>query len=855
MGRSHLPLLLVLASTARLAAAAEADGPELLAARAAGAVRIDGRLDEADWARAEPFAGFQQVFPGDGVAPTEDTEVRVLLGAKALYVGVRCDDRTAAAIVRPLGRRDHAPESDIVTVLLDTGSDRRSAVLFSLTAGGVQSDALVYDDDRTSYDWDAPWDGAVQVTDAGWTAELAIPLSALRYQPSPDPAWGFGVIREIARTHEKLASFPMPRDASGMVAQLGTLGGLGELSAASDVQVTAYAAQRLEVRPQFSDASRAQPRLTDASADLGVDVRAGLGRMSLTGTLNPDFGQVEADEVILNLSSFESFFPEKRPFFTEGADAFQPVGGGREQVPQQLFYSRRVGIDAPILGAVKVAGEPTDRLKIGVLDAVVMGAGQPAGASEESPDRSLSWSPARPFSFAPVDANPLTAPVPQNFFAAVARLRVTDSLAVGVQGVSALPVAGVCTPALDAAGSDARPAACDARGGDAIALDFDAISANRSWYAYGQLTGSRVEGGPPERTLRDGTVLRRNDLGAGTYLRAGKRGGRGFRFDVAYTYADPRLDLNAAGFQQRQNEQEGGATLKWAMLDLGAFHELTLVGGGYGRWSTDGHAQARGWGAAVGFDARLKDPYLRASFRLRHTDPMYDAREIAFTGIALRRPPTEEVSLDLSTDPARTVSGELGGYVGRSLAVGPLEAVGYHGVNAGVAIRPHQRLETRLVAAYDRNGYGVRFLEDDGADLLTFGALRADTLSLTLRQLLVLTPRLTFQLYGQLFTAFESWGPFFSARAQGTSPIEPGALAPTGAPADGPDSHTSALVLNAVLRWEYRLGSTLYLVYARNQTEAPLAVTDGMHALAPRGLGIGPTTDSFLVKWSYRFAR
>jgi hypothetical protein len=848
--------LAVAALLAVAATSAHAETPQLRAFRATGPIHVDGRLDEADWSSAEPFNGFVQVFPGEGTPPSEATEVRVLYADKTLYVAVSCHDGQPLDIVRPLGRRDSPPASDNVTLLLDAGNDRRSALLFSLTAGGVQSDALVYDDDRITYEWDAPWDGAVQVTEDGWTAEFAIPLSVMRYRAGGEAPWGFGVIREVARSHEKDASFLLPRTTTGMVTRLGSLGGFEQLTQRPELDVSPYVAQRLMLRPQFSDPSQPRPRLSDVTGDAGLDAHGAIGRLSFSGTVNPDFGQVEADQVILNLSTFEPFFPEKRPFFNEGADTFRPVGAGRETVPQQLFYSRRIGLDAPILGAAKVSGEAVEGLKIGVLDAVVMGPGQRGEPDEAHPDRGVSWSASQPFHLGPADASPLTAPVTQNFFAGVARYRAAPELTVGAQLVSAMPLAAPCTPADDAADGRTRPSSCDAQGGDAAALDFSATSQDGSMYAYGQVAGSRVEGGPPERTLRDGTVLRRDDMGLGSYLRAGKRGGEGLRYDLAFTYASPRLDLNAAGFQQTQNQHEEGATLKYARTDLGPFHELTLVTGGYAAWTTDGRTLSRGWGAATGFDAQLKEPYLWVSARVRHTDPMYDVRDIAGTGIPLRRPPTQEVTLEVASDEARAFSVDLNGYLGRTVPVGILDTPGYHGLSAAVAMHPHARLETRLTAAYDRSGYGVRFVEDDGAGVFTFGALRASTLSLRLRQLVGLSPHLTLQLYAQLFTAFESWGTFYDARPQGTAPIEPAALSPAARPRSDPDDHTSALVVNAVLRWEYRSGSTLYLVYARNQTELPLAAGAAVpHVLSPRGLALGPTTDSLLVKWSFHFTR
>jgi hypothetical protein len=839
-------------ATILLAASAPARAAQVHAAPASGPIAVDGKLDDAAWAEAEPFTEFQQVFPGEGIPPSEQTEVRVLFGEKTLYVGIRCKDATPDAIVGRFGRRDHPPLSDSVTLYVDAAHEGRSALLFALTAGGVQSDALVFDDDQISYDWDGAWEGAAQVDAEGWTAELAIPLSLIRFTRS-EGAWGFGVVREVARTHEKMASFPLPRASSGVVARLGGLEGLAALTPQAGLEVAPYVAQRVTVRPQFSDPSNPRPRLADPTTDLGLDLRAGLGRTTFSATLNPDFGQVEADEIILNTTTFEPFFPEKRPFFTEGADAFQSVGAGREKVPQQVFYSRRIGLEAPILGAAKVVGQPADRLHIGVVEALVMGAAQPEGASEESPDRRLAWSAARPLHFGPGDASPLVKPVTQNFFAGTARLRLSDGLTVGAQAASAMPLAGPCSPADDAADARTRPSSCDAQGGDALALDFNAASSDGAWYAYGQAAGSRIEGGPPERTLRDGTVLLRDDMGAGGYLRAGKRGGGPLRFDLAWTYASPRLDLNPAGFQRTQNEQEAKATVKLVGTGVGPFHELTLRSTGYSRWTTDGRGLSRGVGVNLGTDALLRDPYLLASCRVAYDDPRYDVREIAFTGVPLRRSPTTALACDFTTDEARSVSSAFGGYLGKNLPQAGLGAPMFHGLYAGATFRPHRRLETKVEASYDHFAYPARFVgEVGGGDVFEFGEQHAQGFSFTLRQLLVLTSRLSLQLYGQVFTALESYGPFYQAVRRGQAPIEVGALRPLGAPASDPSDHSAALVVNAVLRWEYRLGSTLHLVYARNQAELPFTARPS--SLAPHALGLGPTTDSFLLKWSYRFA-
>ncbi|HET9553919.1 MAG TPA: DUF5916 domain-containing protein, partial [Anaeromyxobacteraceae bacterium] len=405
-----------------LAAAASAPGDPIRAVRLIGELSIDGRLEEPDWDRAPVHDGFFQVFPEEGKAPSEATEVRVLYDDRALYVGVRCRDSHPDAVARPLGRRDAAPYSDAVVVLVDSMRDRRTAYQFLLTAAGVQEDALRLGDDDPDTAWDAVWEGAASATPDGWSAELRIPLAALRFSPAPEQTWGFAVKRILARTHEELASAPLRRGERGLVGRLGDLTGLAGLAPVQELSVTPYLASRLALRPKFTDPARPTPHLLDPTGEVGLDLSTSLGRgLALHGTLNPDFGQVEADQVVQNLTTFELLFPEKRPFFTQGMDLFQGVSPRGQRSPQQLFYSRRVGLDAPILGAAKVTGRASDEVQVGLLEAFVTGAAAPAGSTEGDPVRAYRFSPSQPFHFGPAGSLPGLAPASRNVAVATAR--------------------------------------------------------------------------------------------------------------------------------------------------------------------------------------------------------------------------------------------------------------------------------------------------------------------------------------------------------------------------------------------------------------------------------------------------
>jgi hypothetical protein len=855
--------------------------PPIRAARLLGAIQVDGRLDEPDWARAEPFREFVQSFPDEGAPPTQRTEVRVLYDARTLYVGVHCFDTEHARIVRPLGRRDKVVASDGVAVILDPNRDQRTGLLFYVSAGGVLADALVYDDEQQSLDWDAVWEGAAAELPDGWSAELAIPLSALRFPEAPVQTWGFGVQRDIGRSHEKSATMLLPRSGRGVISRLGHLTGLEGIRPGLDLEVAPYLATRLTRGPLHSDPSYPEPRVWNPSADVGADLNMRLGsRLTLTGALNPDFGQVEADQIILNLTSFEPFFPEKRPFFTQGLDLFQPVGAGfEERVPHQLFYSRRIGLDAPILGAAKLVGRASDRLQLGLLDVLTAGSGIRGGAGPDSPEaaesaagRGLRWTWSQPLRIAPERAYPVVTPAAVNHLAGVLRLEAAERWILGLQGTSARALGSRCAlseAALDAL-SDAnrdnrRPGVCDAAAGQALALDLNATSASGEWYLYGQGSASRADG-PTERILADGTSLHRGDRGLGAYLRAGRRGGEPWRFDLGWSWSSPRHDVNASGFQRTQNEQEAKATLKLVRPNGGGpFHEWTLLASGYGRFTTDGRGLPRGRGGFLGFDGRLREPYLYFEWRLTWDDPQYDVREVAQAGIPLRRPGWGGLGLYLASDDARPVFIEGWAGLMKNQPFPPAGAPWALGLYLATALRPHPRLETRLGVNYDPGAFAIRYVADAGPDPLDpaacaagctypFAALHAPSLSLVLRQLVVISPQLTFQVYGQLFSASGRYGPFWQVyrAADDRSPVERSQLQAGSAPAVSADFHDSRLVLNAVVRWEWRLGSTLYVVYARDQAELPWdSAAPVPHTLAPRSLGPGPTSDTLMVKWSW----
>lgn len=841
---------------------AAVEGPgvnqEIVAVRIDAPIVVDGKLDEEAWAKAKVFGDFVQRFPNPGNEPSERTELRVLYDDQNIYFGVVCHDSEPHHINRQLGRRDSEPASDAVQVIIDPAHNHRTSYLFYLNAGGVQGDGLMFDDRFYTRDWDGVWDGAAGSVEGGWVAEYAIPLHQLQFPEAEVQSWGFGVRRDILRKHEEIDSVNNPRSSNATPSRLGHLTGMTGLRSRQAVELTPYVAARAKLRPQFSDL--ADPRLWNPSADVGLDLRAQLtSDLRLVGTVNPDFGQVEADQILLNLSTFEVFFPEKRPFFLQGLELFQPVGGPPGQVPHALFYSRRIGLEAPILAAAKVTGSVGKDVEIGVLDALVLGpAGDPA-YTEANPDRRFQFHREQPLHFGLNDELSLRPPPPTNYFAGVARAKLGKGSRAGVMLATATPMAVPCgrdDPNEQNEDDDTRPVSCDALGGNAGAVDLDLKTDDSAYGVQGQLSFSQAVAGPPYRVMPDGTVINRGDLGAGGYVRAGRFGGDGFRFDASYEYSSPTLDLNPTGFQRTQNEQHVWGGLRYHRPDgwgpLKAFFGNFNAGT---KWTTDGRSLNRVNWWNLNAQANLPS-FDFIGFETGMDIGGYNIREVADTGVPLEQPMAWFFVVFAETNRERLLSVDGFAAVGHHFPQGPSAGRWGWGANVGLNLRAHSALETRLEVGSDRTPFGPRYYDRLGLPdehRFLFGDLESNYLSLTLRQSWIITPRLSLQAYAQLFTDYGVWGPYYEGRSDAQrSPILLGSLTPTIYAGSDPSFYDTALNVNVVLRWEYRLGSTLFLVYTRSQVGPPLAAGEiAPRTVLPVSLLSGPATDAVLVKWSY----
>ena len=361
--------------------------PQIEAFRVQADIALDGALDEPDWQGAETVSDFRQSEPIDGEKASQNAEVKVLYGANALYVGAILYDEDPDAIEAALGRRDNYNRADWFLVSIDSYFDKKTAYTFGVNAAGVQYDAIQTSGRRGGggggggfsggrgggggsppgpggdTSWNAIWYSSQRITQEGWIVEMRIPFSMLRFPEAVTQTWGIYFSRRIPRLGEQSEWPHVPRtERTNLVARFGQLTELNDVKPKRNIQVTPYTLGRLQ---RNENPDQAGDVIGEQAFDVGGDLKIGLGpNVMLDATINPDFGQVEADPAVLNLTAFETRFQERRPFFLEGMQIFDFDVG-----PADLPYTRRIGAWAPIIGAVKLSGRTEGGFSFGLLGA------------------------------------------------------------------------------------------------------------------------------------------------------------------------------------------------------------------------------------------------------------------------------------------------------------------------------------------------------------------------------------------------------------------------------------------------------------------------------------------------------
>lgn len=888
----RLPLALAL-SLVLVPPAANAQQPAATkpAPRTTNAVRrttpvtIDGKLDDAAWATATPTGNFVQSYPQPGLAAPDQTEVRVLYDDDALYVGIRMFDAHPDSIASGLARRDATAAtgiySDWVHLMIDSYHDRRTAFRFSTTPRGVQKDVYTFNDGNEDINWDAVWEVGTRVDSLGWVAEYKIPLSQLRFGGDSATGlgrvWGFQVQRDIARRNERTTWTPWSPQDGALVSRFGDLAGLQGIKIPARLEVTPYISSTLTRAP----GSTANPfyERTRNKPSVGGDLKYGLpGGLTLSATLNPDFGQVEVDPAVVNLSAFETSFPEKRPFFLEGSDVFSfgQVVRQNDYGGQTYLYSRRIGrqpqlgvpggtlyADVPsqttIAGAAKVTGK-NGPWTVGLLEAL----------TTEQDARILTAGGLR--YDRPVE--PIT-----NYFAG----RVKRDFRGGATTVGAMlqhtkrDIQGdtVFAPLLR---SDAT------FGG----IDFEHDMQNRTWITSGFLAGSLVKGSrqaiaatqrvsnhyfqrPDSADLGLSYDTTRTSLQGYIGEIALQKSGATFG-SIAMKTSSPGLEINDLGFQSRtgysavstiigrQDFKAGRIFRNWNAF---VFQNDAFNFGGKGIF----HSYA---GRTNGTFNNLWNGSVGVAY-----SPDFFDDQLLRGGPEGRQPAVWQYQGSLSTDSRRRavfganatyVHDVLGGMfsqMGISLDSRPSSNVRISFSPSYSRLFDTEQLVRTAVDPLATNTYGRRYV---------LGALSQHTLSLETRIDLTISPTLSFVTYIQPFVSTGSYDDFKELLAPGTYSFarygtQRGTLTydaatsrytidPDGAgtaPAftiNQPNFNVRSLRGNAVVRWDYRPGSALYLVWQQQRSDfEPIGEFDSRRDVGAIFRTI--PTNVFLLKATY----
>jgi hypothetical protein len=857
------------------------------ASRLSGSISIDGKLDEAAWATAVPSSDFTQSYPNVGAKPTDPTEVRVLYDDDALYVGVRMFDSHPDSIAAQLARRDASGiYSDWLHVMIDSYRDRRTSFRFSVNPRGVQKDVLEFDDrNGEDLNWDAVWQVATRIDSLGWTAEYRIPFSQLRFggaQKGVERIWGFQVMRDVARRNERDSWSPWKQTDPGFVSNEGDLFGIVDIPTPQRLEVMPYVSARLTRAP--GDPANPFYRSNDTKPSAGADLKYGLPNgLTLTATVNPDFGQVEVDPAVVNLSAYETFFPEKRPFFVEGANIFNigSINGGPSYGNQQIFYSRRIGrqpqrfvngefVDSPdattIIGAGKLTGK-VGQWTLGFLNALT--AEETARVSDASNVETT----------APVE--PMT-----NYF--VGRVRRDFR---GGQTVLGLGGTAVNRDLGDTAFKSILRSSADVG-----SIDFDHKWAKRQWQLTGAFASSLIQGSQAVMAAAQQSSARYFQRPDADYLeldpnanslsgysaKLGLNKSGNWAFSATAKAISPGYEVNDLGFMGRVDYRNLGAGASYNNYEAGKLlRSYSLFAGTNHAWNYGGD---KIWTSFFN-QITLNFTNLWNLYGGTEYDPSAIDDRLTRGGPLGRQPTQWGIWTEIDTDTRKTVSYSLSGnYYGD-------EKQGYQkDVSLGFDIRPSSSIHVTVSPAISRYHNTIQYVRaaNDAAATSTYGRryvfsdIYQTTLSATTRVEWTLSPLLSFQLYAQPFASAGRYRNFKELATPGTQsyirygqdngstitaaadpttgevqsytvdPDGPGIAAPFSI--GNPDFRTHSLRGNAVVRWEYRPGSALFFVW-QQQREDFLPFEGDFRTGRETRMIFGRPSNVFLVKATYWFAR
>jgi len=822
--------------TSQIPAAAESSTAGIRVLRGASVVgppRLDGRLDDPAWANAAVATDFTENYPENGVAPSRRTEARLVFVGDALYVGIRAFD-SPDSIVAPLMRRDSRDNTDMLQVLIDGFHDRRTALEFGVTPAGVKFDSYHYDDVHLDDSWDAVWDVAVARDSLGWTAEFRIPLSQLRYSVSPGRrgAWGINFYRNISRRQEWSSWAPVRLGEHREVSQFGELTDIDFLKPAPRREITPYVSTSVTRSP--GDAADPFFQRTAFQRSAGFDAKLGLsGGLTLDLTVHPDFGQVEADPSEVNLSGFETTLQERRPFFVENSGLFSlPIYESPDEV---LFYPRRIGrapevsadstaayVREPqqttIIGAAKLSGKTAGGLSVGVLEAVT---GAEFADVSDTVGRRLRQ---------------LVEPTTSYTVA-----RVQKDLRAGKSAIG-----GMLTATnrfnLGATGSELHDDAYSA------GLDFRHRfgGQNGSTYeVFGALFASAVHGSAhaiAETERSSAHYFQRPDAdhlkydttqtlltGYGARLQFDRGTGR-LRYGNAIYTRTPGFDVNDIGIQKVADWSEDFVWVGTTQVTPGpVFNNWSLFTNTWSWWTYGGERTFSQLNVDLQGELRnFWGSFLRLGRRL-------PAHTLRLRGGPLLNEEGAWVAFGSFYSPQQTVIRLNGSYsVVKSDAPGTFST----SFSPTIVWQPWTSAIVTMGPSITREKNDIFYVAQAGTGAnprYVLGALDRTTTALTSRLDLAFSPTLTLQLYGQPFLSAGKYTDFkevvapragnYADRFRRFSPqlsddvykADLNGDGVTDLTFDNPAFNVKDFRSNVVVRWEYRPGSTLFVVWSQGR--------------------------------------
>ncbi|MDH6304940.1 hypothetical protein M2459_001677 [Parabacteroides sp. PF5-5] len=823
---------------------------------------IDGLLLDDCWENTGEWSGtFVQQQPDEGNPETEETHLKILYDNHNIYVAFRAYDSQPEKINRWLAPRDQI-KGDAVCIMFDSYADKRTGFAFALTAGGTRADFLCSNTNNDDYTWNAVWEGKVSYDNKGWYAEFRIPLSQLRYSGETEQEWGFHALRKIDRKQETDHLHLIPRNNKGFVFSFETLTGISNLPKSRRVELSPYTS----LKYQTSEKEAGNPYATGSEWGYGVGLDGKIGLSSdftLDFTINPDFGQVEADPSTINLTAFETWYEEKRPFFLEGKNIFDMMG-------ESMFYSRRIGArprwspddeegryssvpqQTHIISAIKVSGKNRKGLSVGVLNSIT--SKECAKITENGSEYNMTAQPLTSYSVARVQQDI------KGGNTILGGMLTSTNRSIKHDHLSFLP-----------------------RNAYTGALDFTQYFKEREYYIMGSVQYSHVEGSKDAMiALQESPVhyYQREDAsyvsvdssrsrmsGSAGNIVIGRGGGKKIVTEHRFVWATPGFELNDMGYLQNadyklirghvgyvENKPQG-------IFRNYVFDTFYRVIWDYGKTNTFARAGVEGdmtftnkWGiyACAFYDFKtVENGMLRG-------------------GPAVLLNPRWGTDLSFWSDQSKKVG--ISGYHGTVLG----DQRYAHFAWGEISYRPIPNLALRARVNYTYWDKGLEYAGqeelDSGKKAYLMSSLRQDVLGLTIRMDYSITPDLSIQFYGSPFMSSGKYTEF--KRATNTkdkkyanrfgllddvisynkedntySVVETNGDSYTF---DNPDFSFREFRFNLVARWEYRPNSTIYLVWGQDRSGSASEYISSFSQNTKDLFNYSPT-NVFMVKLNYWF--